>query len=83
MIILFSKEKLISFLEWEKKAWENIGGGANSNAYYFDVSTMDHAKLEEDGYYDNIDAWIAGVQIKAIDELITEVNSAPEPIVKF
>jgi hypothetical protein len=83
MIILFSKEKLISFLEWEKKAWENIGGGANPDAYYFDVSTMDHAKLEEDGYYDNIDAWIAGVQLKAIDELIAEVNSAPEPIVKF
>jgi hypothetical protein len=83
MIIQFSKERLLKFLEWEIKAWENIGGGPNLDAYHFDVSTADYEKLENDGYFDNIDAWIAGVRIQALRQLILEIQNAPEPISKF
>ncbi len=83
MIIQFSKERLLKFIDWEIKAWDNIGGGPNMEAYHFDVSTADHQKLEDDGYYDNIDAWIAGVRIQALRQLADEIRNAPEPISKF
>jgi hypothetical protein len=83
MIIQYSKEKLLKFLEWEIKAWENIGGGPNMSAYHFDVSTANHEQLEKDGYYDNIDAWIAGVRIQALYDLMHDIRNAPEPISKF
>ncbi len=83
MIIQFSKERLLKFIEWEIKAWENIGGGPNMDAYYFDVSTANYQQLEEDGYFENTDAWIAGVRIQALYELIQEIQNAPEPISKF
>jgi len=82
MIIYFSQDDLIKFIRAEIRAWENVGGGPNINAFEFDPKQMDPKTLHELGYYDNIDSWVAGARIKALNDLLKQVQQAPTPIKK-
>jgi len=74
MLIRVSKEGLIGFLLDEVKAWEKVGGGPNLNAFEFDPENVDKAELERLGFYDNREAWVAGIRIKKIWEYIEEIK---------
>lgn len=80
MIIYYSQEELLQFINEEIRAWEKIGGGPNINAFVFDPKEVDPKKLHELGYYDSIDAWVAGVRIQALVELRNKVQQALSPI---
>lgn len=82
MIIYFSQDDLIKFIRAEIRAWESVGGGPNLNAFEFDPKQTDPKLLHELGYYNNVDSWIAGARIKALNELLLEVQQAPTPIKK-
>lgn len=77
MIVYCSKEELIKFIRSEIKAWEKIGGGPNLDAYEFDPKETDPKVLHELGYYDNVDAWVAGARLKALSEFLAEVEKWP------
>ena len=74
MLIRVSKEALIGFLLEEVKAWEKVGGGPNLNAFEFNPDTIDKAELEQLGFYDNRESWLAGIRIKKIYEYINEIK---------
>lgn len=82
MIIYYSQEDLVKFIKAEIRAWETIGGGPNLNAFEFDPKQTDPKTLHELGYYDNPDSWIAGARIKALNELLLQVQQASSPIKK-
>lgn len=75
MLIYYSKEDLIKFIKAELKAWEKVGGGPNLFAFEFDPKTTDPKQLRELGYFDNVDSWIAGARIKALMELLNQVEN--------
>lgn len=77
MVIYVRKEELLNFLKAEIKAWENVGGGPNLQAYEFDRETTDPEKLKQLGYYDNPEAWIAGLRISALNKFLEEIDQAP------
>ncbi len=82
MIIYYSQEELVAFIRAEIRAWEAIGGGPNISAFEFDPKQTDPKLLHELGYYDNIDSWVAGARIKALNELLIQVQQASSPIKK-
>ncbi len=82
MIIYYSQEELVAFIRAEIRAWEAIGGGPNINAFEFDPKQTDPKLLHELGYYDSIDSWVAGARIKALNELLIQVQQASSPIKK-
>ena len=75
MIISVSKEELTSLLLKEIKAWENVGGGPNLQAFDFDPKTVDKELLDRLGYYNNRESWIAGVRIKHLMEYLREIQA--------
>ena len=77
MIIAINKEELISILESQIKNWEEIGGGANLEAYEFDPKKVGRQELIDLGFYQNRDPWIAGVQIKKLQQYLNEVKQNP------
>ena len=76
MLIYYNQQELIKFIRAEIKAWEKIGGGPNLNAFEYDPKEIDPKELHALGYYDNIDAWVAGARIKALTELLQKINEA-------
>ena len=74
MLITISKEALLDKLRLQVIAWRSVGGGANPDAYQFNPATTDPSDLKRLGFYDNKDAWVAGVQIKALEQLIQELD---------
>lgn len=78
MLVLISKEKLQAFLQEDIKCWEHVGGGPNINAFDFNPVEVDPKVLEELGYFDNRDSWIAGARIKCIREYLDELSALPQ-----
>lgn len=78
MLIYYKKEQLVELIKTEIKAWEKVGGGPNLSAFAFDPKTTDPKQLEELGYFQNRDSWVAGVRIKELTELLSEVEQIPE-----
>jgi hypothetical protein len=78
MVIYCSKDKLTKFIKAEIKAWEKIGGGPNLDAFEFDPRNTDPKLLDKLGYFDNIDSWIAGARLKALTELLQEIEDSPQ-----
>lgn len=78
MLIVISKERLQAFLEEEIQCWESVSGGPNLNAFSFDPKTVDPTELAKSGYYDNREAWIAGVRIKELRDYIAELERTPQ-----
>jgi len=79
MIILVKQEDLLSFIKKEIQAWELMGGGPNLDAFEFDPDTVDMTVLDRLGYNENREAWIAGMRIKALFQLMKEIEAAPPP----
>jgi len=77
MLIAINKEDLISTLETQIKNWEEIGGGANYEAYEFDPKKVGKQELIDLGFYENRDSWIAGVQIKKLKDYLNEIKQTP------
>ncbi len=77
MLIYYKKEELIKFIKAELKAWEKVGGGPNLSAFAFDPKVTDPKQLEELGYFQNRDSWVAGVRIKELTQLLEEVEQIP------
>lgn len=77
MLIAINKEELLSILEFQIKNWEEIGGGANHEAYEFDPKKVNRQELVDLGFYQNRDSWIAGVQIKKLQQYLNEVKQNP------
>jgi hypothetical protein len=77
MLIAINKEDLITLLESQIKDWEEVGGGANYEAYEFNPRKVDRQQLIDLGFYENRDAWIAGVQIKKLNQFLNEVKEIP------
>lgn len=74
MLIAVNKEELEAFIESQIKNWEEIGGGANYEAYEFNPKKVDKQQLVDLGFYENRDSWIAGVQIKKLQDYLTEIK---------
>lgn len=74
MLISVSKERLLDLLSEEMDAWMSVGGGPNRNAFRFDPKTVDKAKLREFGFYDNREAWLAGVRINELMDYYKEIQ---------
>jgi len=74
MLVRVSKEGLIGFLLDEIKAWERVGGGPNLDAFEFNPKDVDKAELERLGFYDNREAWLAGIRIKKLIDYIHEIK---------
>ena len=81
MIIGISKENLAALLGAQVQAWRSVGGGANPDAYAFDPTTTPPSELKQLGFYDNRDAWVAGVQIKVLEGYIESLDDLPAVIV--
>lgn len=77
MVIIVKREDLLQLLEDDIKAWMQVDGGPNLNAFEFDPNLVDREMLSAMGYYDNRDAWIAGVRVKKIQEYIDTVLANP------
>lgn len=77
MIVGISKEGLVALLASQVQAWRSVGGGANPDAYQFDPATTDPSELKRLGFYDNKDAWVAGVQIKLLESYIEDLDNLP------
>ena len=77
MLIAINKEDLVALLESQLKDWEEIGGGANYEAYEFNPRKVDRQQLIDLGFYENRDAWIAGVQIKKLNQFLSEIKENP------
>ena len=78
MIITVSREQLVKFLKEEIRAWEVVGGGPNVMAFEFNPETVNVKLITQLGYYDNREAWIAGVRIKALQQKIQEIQDTPD-----
>lgn len=78
MLVVISKERLQVLLQDEIKCWENVSGGPNINAFTFDPKETDPKLLEELGYYENREAWIAGARIKELRAYIEELQQLPQ-----
>jgi hypothetical protein len=78
MLIAIQKEDLVKFLKDEMKAWESVGGGPNINAFSFDPETTDPQELKRLGYYDNREAWIAGMRIKELRVYLDNLEELPQ-----
>lgn len=78
MLVLISKEKLQALLQEDIKCWESVGGGPNINAFDFNPKEIDPKILDELGYYDNRESWIAGARIKIIREYLDELAAMPQ-----
>jgi hypothetical protein len=77
MLIATNKESLIALLENQIRMWEEIGGGANYDAYEFNPKKVDQQQLVDLGFYKNRDSWIAGVQIKKLTEYLNTIKETP------
>ena len=77
MLIAITKEELISLLESEIKMWEEVGGGANYDAFEFNPRKVDQQQLVDCGFYENRDSWIAGVQIKKLTQYLNQIKDTP------
>jgi len=75
MLIRVSKEELVHLIKEEIVAWGLVGGGANPHAFEFDPNTVDTKVLTERGYYDNRDAWIAGVRTARLFEFLDSIEN--------
>lgn len=78
MLVVISKEQYVALLQDEIKSWECVGGGPNLDAFDFDPRETDPRLLMDLGYYDNREAWIAGVRIKELRRCIDELNALPQ-----
>jgi hypothetical protein len=74
MLVYVSKEKLLKLLTEEVDAWMSVGGGPNLNAFRFDPKNVNKAELERLGFYDNREAWLAGVRINELMEYYNEIK---------
>lgn len=70
MLIIVSKEKLVSLLEEESRSWLLMS--PNPEAFDFDPTETDPKLLEEKGYYANREAWIANARLGKIREYLQE-----------
>lgn len=76
MLIVVNKEELLEFLQKDLKSWESIGGGPNFSAFEFNPKKTSPQELEELGYYENRDAWVAGVQVNKLQQYIDQIQNA-------
>ncbi len=78
MLIALNKEYLIEVLQEQITSWENIAGGPLYEAFEFDPKKTSPQELKALGYFDNRDAWIAGVQIKKLKKYLEQVQAAEQ-----
>lgn len=74
--ITLPRKQLISLIENNIKAWYTIAGGPNLDAFEFSAHKADQVKLRELGYYDNKDAWVAGVQVRELENFLAELMTS-------
>lgn len=82
MLVVISKDRLVTLLNEEIKCWEGVSGGPNPNAFFFNPKEVDPQTLIELGYYDSPDAWVAGARIKQLIDFIRELDELPTHIGK-
>lgn len=75
MDVVVNKKDLIKLLVDEIHAWESVGGGLNINAFTHDANTTDPKLLQELGYYDNKDSWIAGARVKLLRTYLDQIKN--------
>ena len=78
MLIALSKEYLIEVLQEQVTSWENIAGGPLYDAFEFDPKKISPQELKALGYYENRDAWIAGVQIKKLKKYLEQIRATEQ-----
>lgn len=78
MLIALNKEYLIEVLQEQITSWENIAGGPLYEAFEFDPKKTSPQELKALGYFDNRDAWIAGVQIKKLKKYLEQVRAVEQ-----
>lgn len=68
------KKTLVRLLKTDIASWKQMAGGPNMDAFKFDPEEQDTEELERLGYYDNPTAWIAGVQVKALQAYLASIE---------
>jgi len=76
MLVAVGKEDLIIMLESQIENWKEIGGGANYEAYEFNIEEVNRQQLTDLGFFENRDSWIAGVQIKKLTTYLNEIKQS-------
>lgn len=76
MIVLVDREELLALLEAEIRAWESVDGGANPNAYEFDIETITTEDLHKMNYYLHKDSWTAGIRVRELKSYVDKILSA-------
>lgn len=76
MLVIINKEELLEFLQRDLKSWESIAGGPNFSAFEFNPKKISPEELKSLGYYENRDAWVAGVQVAKLQQYIEQVQNA-------
>lgn len=79
MLVVINKEELLEFLQKDLQSWESIGGGPNFSAFEFNPKKTSPEELQKLGYYENRDAWVAGVQVTKLQQYIDQIQNA-EPL---
>jgi len=74
MNVTLAKRSLQTLIEEEINAWYQIAGGPNPDAFDFNPRTTSPEQLRELGYYDNKDAWIAGVRVQALQRFLADLG---------
>lgn len=65
----------MNLIQRDIEAWYTIAGGPNLDAFEFSPYRPDKARLRELGFYDNKDAWVAGVQIHLLEKFLAELTA--------
>lgn len=82
MLIVVVKEELLDLISDEIEYWSMACGKPNLDAFDFNPKEVDHQQLIKLGYYNNREAWIAGVRIKALKKYLAQLTLIEQHTVK-
>ena len=77
MLVYCSREQLIAFIEEEIQVWKELHPIHNPNAYEFDPTQTDPKTLEQLGYFENPEGWVASIRVAKLYNLLDEISNAP------
>jgi hypothetical protein len=81
MLIYCSKEQLTKFIQEEIRVWKELHPIQNLNAYEFDPAETDPKVLEQVGYFNNPEGWVAAIRVAKLYKLLEEIENSP-PVTK-
>lgn len=78
MWLAIPKHVIRELIQEQIEQWQQIGGGANLDAFEFDPKQTNPELLRSLGYYDNVEAWVAGIQVKKLSQFLLDLDKYPQ-----